>query len=280
MAQALRDRCDRARPKRNAPPSGGGSQLTSWAHPCDARIILSTLLRDDAGNISILYALMIRSYSAQPNCVDYSRGVGKARYRRWLTPLQSRGRELLANDRKIAAIARNYVTTQINYAVVGTKVTRGPTVRVDLKGHRAYHREGDMAGENSSHGQCHANRRRTAAVPRGLDTKAAGTIKLEQYALLTAPGCVVYSDSEPARSSRWMTPCSSRVHLLRGRQVRRKTPTIRRRRKRTASHFGSACRRKAPRPRAATTEPCGRRHDHDTQAGRLLRRPHHLNGAQ
>lgn len=166
---------------------------------------LSTLLRDDAGSISILYALMIPVvFGAAGIALDYSRAASERSKMQAVADSAAiaAARELQmarADPEKIAAIARNYVTTQISDAAVGTKVdTQALTVRVDLKK--------DIEPTIAKviwPGKIHLTASATAGMSGGLplcliglDTKAKGTIKLEQNALLTAPGCVVYSNSK------------------------------------------------------------------------------------
>jgi hypothetical protein len=174
---------------------------------------LSTLLRDDAGSIFILYALMIPVVvGAAGIALDYSRAASERSKMQAVADSAAiaAARELQmarADPEKIAAIARNYVTTQISDAAVGTKVdTQALTVRVDLKK--------DIEPTIAKviwPGKIQLTASATAGMSGGLplcliglDTQAAGTIKLEQNALLTAPGCVVYSNSKSSQGLKSM----------------------------------------------------------------------------
>src|SRR5262249_36642551 len=99
---------------------------------------------------------------------------------------------------KIAAIATSYVTSQLPGVSVQTMVdTSALSVQVVL--------EKDVALTVAAavwHGDMHirvaATAKMTSGLPLclvGLDTNTAGTIKLEDGARLTAPACLVYSDS-------------------------------------------------------------------------------------
>ena len=158
-----------------------------------------------AGSISIFYALMIPVvFGAAGIGLDYSRAAQKeARCRRWPTPPQSLRPASFRwpgpIPKRLPPSPRTTSPPRSADAVVGTKVdTQALTVRVDLKK--------DVEPTIAKiiwPGKIHLTASATAGMSGGLplcliglDTMAPGTIKLEQNALLTAPACVVYSNSK------------------------------------------------------------------------------------
>ena len=178
---------------------------TTTRNPAQWPSSLLALLRDETGSISILYALMIPVvFGAAGIGLDYSRAASERSKMQAVADAAAiaAARELQmarADPEKISAVAKNYVVTQIADAVVGTKVdTQALTVRVDL----AKDVEPTIA-KIIWPGTIHLTASATAGLSGGLplcliglDTMAPGTIKLEQSALLTAPACVVYSNSK------------------------------------------------------------------------------------
>src|SRR5262245_53857869 len=158
------------------------------------------LLRDEAGSISIIYALMIPvMFGAAGIALDYSRAASERSKMQAVADSAAiaAARELQmarADPEKISAIAKSYVVTQINDAVVGTKVdTQALTVRVDLK-KDVEPTIAKIIWPGTIHLTASATAGMSGGLPLcliGLDTKAPATIKLEQKALLTAPSCVV-----------------------------------------------------------------------------------------
>src|SRR5262245_920390 len=158
---------------------------------------LSALLRDEAGGISTAYALMIPLlFGAAGVGLDYSRAASERSKLQAVADSAAiaAARELQmakADPDKIAAVAKSYVTAQIADVAIGTKVdTQALTVRVDLQKDI----EPTIVKVIWS-GKIHLTASATAGMSGGLplcliglDPKAAGTIKLEQKALLTAPG--------------------------------------------------------------------------------------------
>jgi Flp pilus assembly protein TadG len=178
---------------------------TVTRNPAQRPPSLLALLRDEAGSVSIAYALMIPViFGAAGVGLDYSCAASERSKMQAVADAAAiaAARELQmarADPDKIAAVARNYVTTQIADVVIGTKVdTQALKVRVDL----AKDVEPTIAKVIWS-GTIHLTASATAGMSGGLplcliglDPMAPATIKLEQKALLTAPGCVVYSNSK------------------------------------------------------------------------------------
>jgi len=163
------------------------------------------LLRSEAGGVSTFYAIMIPiMFGAAGVGLDYSRAASERSKMQAVADSAAiaAARELQmakADPERISAVAKNYVTAQIPDVTIGTKVdSQALTVRVDL--------QKDVEPTISKviwQGKIHLTASATAGMSGGLplcliglDTQAAGTIKLEQKALLTAPACVVYSNSK------------------------------------------------------------------------------------
>jgi Flp pilus assembly protein TadG len=248
----------------------------------------SALLRDEAASISTAYALMIPIlFGAAGVGLDYSRAASERSRMQAVADAAAiaAARELQmakADPDKIAAVARNYVTAQITDVVIGTKVdTQALKVRVDLNK--------DIEPTIAKviwPGKIHLSASATAGMSGGLplcliglDTKAPGTIKLEQNALLTAPGCVVYSNSKSPAGLQSMDDAVLKAGFIcsaGGKVQTKKHKLFAVAANRLPGHFRSARRKKSPRDlELRLQEQRGRRHDDDAQARRLLRRSHH-----
>jgi len=162
-------------------------------------------LRDDAGNVTVTFALMIPVIMGAAGLgVDYMRAASAQTRMQAIADAAaiSSARELQmakSDPDKIAAIATSYVVSQLPDVTVQTKVdTNALSVQVTL--------EKDISltvaaavWRGDIHLRAAATAKMTSGLPLclvGLDTKTAGTIKLEDNALLTAPACLVYSDSK------------------------------------------------------------------------------------
>jgi len=104
-----------------------------------------------------------------------------------------------ATANKVTAAAQSYVSAQIAGVATSVAVDMDAfTVRVQLDGDAA-----PVIGlsflNQATHVTAAATARLSSGLPLcllGLDTKAPGTVGLESSALLTAPGCLVYSNSK------------------------------------------------------------------------------------
>jgi Flp pilus assembly protein TadG len=165
----------------------------------------SALLREEAGSISVMYALMIPIlFGAAGIGLDYSRAASERSKMQAVADAAAiaAARELQmarADPEKISAVARSYVNAQIADVAIGTKVdSQALTVRVDLQ-KDIQPTIAKVIWPGTIHLTASATAGMSGGLPLcliGLDPMAPGTIKLEQKALLTAPSCVVYSDSK------------------------------------------------------------------------------------
>src|SRR5262245_10455828 len=161
--------------------------------------------RDQSGHVMVTFGLMIPMIMGAAGLgVDYMRASATRTKMQSVADAAalSSARELQmakAEPAKIAALARSYVASQLPDVSVQTDVdAEALTVQVVL--------EKDLGlsvaaavWRGDIHIRTAATARMTSGLPLclvGLDTKAAGTIKLEENALLTAPACLVYSDSK------------------------------------------------------------------------------------
>jgi Flp pilus assembly protein TadG len=162
-------------------------------------------MRCEAGNTSVMFALMIPVVMGAAGIgVDYVRAAAMRTKMQAVADAAavSSARELQmakSDPDKIAAIATSYVASQLPDVSVQTKVdAEALTVQVVLQKDLALTLAGTV-WRGDIHLKAAATAKMTSGLPLclvGLDTKAAGTIKLEESALLTAPACLVYSDSK------------------------------------------------------------------------------------
>ena len=182
---------------------------THCAAAMTIRSHLSHLLRrwsrDQSGHVMVTFGLMIPVIMGATGLgVDYMRASATRTKMQSVADAAalSSARELQmakAEPAKIAALARSYVASQLPDVSVQTDVdAEALTVQVVL--------EKDLGlsvaaavWRGDIHIRTAATARMTSGLPLclvGLDTTAAATIKLEENALLTAPGCLVYSNSK------------------------------------------------------------------------------------
>jgi Flp pilus assembly protein TadG len=186
---------------------------TAIRNPLQRPSSLSAFLRHEAGNISIAYALMLPVIlGAAGIALDYSRAASERSKMQAVADAAAiaAARELQmarADPDKIAAVAKSYVTTQIADVAIGTKVdTQALKVRVDLA-KDIKPTVAKIIWSGTIHLTASATAGMSGGLPLcliGLDTRAPGTIKLEQNALLTAPSCVVYSNSKSTQGLKSM----------------------------------------------------------------------------
>lgn len=181
------------------------------------------LLRDEAGNIAAVYALMVPIvFGAAGIGLDYSRAASERSKMQSVADSAAiaAAREFQmakADPEKIAAVAKAYVITQITGVTIGTKVdSKALTVRVDLqKGVEPTLAKVIWSGTIQLTASATASM--SGGLPLcliGLDLKAAGTIKLEKNALLNAPGCVVYSNSKNTQGLKSMDDAVLRAGFI------------------------------------------------------------------
>jgi len=162
-------------------------------------------LRDDAGNVTVTFALMIPVIMGAAGLgVDYMRAASAQTRMQAIADAAaiSSARELQmakSDPDKIAAIATSYVVSQLPDVTVQTRVdAEALTVQVTLEKELSL-TVAAAVWRGDIHLRAAATAKMTSGLPLclvGLDTATAGTIKLEDNALLTAPACLVYSDSK------------------------------------------------------------------------------------
>ena len=162
-------------------------------------------MRCEAGNVSVAFALMIPVVLGAAGIgVDYMRAATMRTRMQAVADAAaiSSARELQmakSEPDKIAAIATSYVTSQLPDVTIQTKVDADAlTVQVVLEKDLALSLAG-VVWRGDIHVKTAATAKMTSGLPLclvGLDPSAIGTIKLENQAMLTAPACLVYSDSK------------------------------------------------------------------------------------
>jgi len=167
--------------------------------------LLSRWSRAQGGNVAVAFATMLPVVMGSAGlAVDYMRGATLQSRMQAVADAAalSSARELQmarSNPDKIVALATSYVTTQLSDVSVVTRVDPDAlTVQVTLEKDlqttiAAALWRGDM------HLKAAATARMTSGLPLclvALETTAPAAIKLEDNAMLTAPACLVYSDSK------------------------------------------------------------------------------------
>jgi Putative Flp pilus-assembly TadE/G-like len=175
-----------------------------WVTPTTAMLKRLALVRDQAGNVAITFAttlpLMLGALAA---AVDYSSAANQRSKLQAAADAAaiSSAREFqmaLAQPDKIARIAEDYVKSRLSDVAVNVAVDpKALTVRVRIErivaqviGKVLWKDRIQIAAESTA--------RMSSGLPLclvGLDTRAAGTISLEKNARMTAPNCLVYSNS-------------------------------------------------------------------------------------
>src|SRR5262245_10096811 len=162
-------------------------------------------LRDESGNAGLLFALLLPVVlGASGLGIDYVRAASARTRMQAVADAAaiSSARELQmakAEPDKIAAIATSYVTSQLDDVRVQAKVDADAlTVQVILEKDVSL-TVGPAIWRGDIRLRAAATAKMTSGLPLclvGLDTASKGTIKLEEKALLTAPACLVYSNSK------------------------------------------------------------------------------------
>jgi hypothetical protein len=163
------------------------------------------LARDDSANVVIIFGLVAPVlFGAVGAAIDYSAAVSTR------TKMQSvadsaavaAAREFQmakATRDTVAAVARNYVNDRLpDVAVTPTVDEKALTVKVVLEKDVAL-TIGRLIYDGSMHLRTSATAKLSATLPLcllALDEKAAATLELEQSAMMTATGCMVYSNSK------------------------------------------------------------------------------------
>ena len=161
--------------------------------------------RDERANFAVVFGLAVPVIvGAVGVAVDYSfANATKSKMQSVADAAAlSAARELQmaqSNPDRIIAVAESYVTSQLKDVSSRTKVdTSELTVQVVLeKDHEMF--IGKVISANKVHLQASATAKMSGGLPLclvGLDLGAPGTIRLEKNARLTAPGCLVQSNSQ------------------------------------------------------------------------------------
>ena len=163
-----------------------------------------SLARCEAGNVAITFAFLLPLVlGAVASAVDYTRAATQRSKMQAAADAAaiSSAREFqmaLAQPEKIAKIAENYVMAALKEVAVNVNVDpKALTVRVRVEktvertiGKALWRDDIQVAADSTA--------RMSNGLPLclvALDTKAVGTIKLEKNARMTAPNCLVYSNS-------------------------------------------------------------------------------------
>jgi Flp pilus assembly protein TadG len=161
--------------------------------------------REQSGNVVVAFAMMLPVVmGAAGLATDYIRGAALQSRMQAIADAAalSSARELqMAKSQpdKIAALATSYVTTQLPDVSVQANVNPDAlTVQVVLEKDLGLTIAGAL-WRGDMHLRAAATARMTSGLPLclvALETKAPAAIKLEDSAMLTAPACLVYSDSK------------------------------------------------------------------------------------
>jgi len=162
------------------------------------------LARHESGNVAIIFGLALPvALGAVAAAVEYGSALAQRSKMQAVADAAaiSSAREFqmaMSQPYKIEAVARGYVTGQLqNVDVTASVDTKALTVRVEIE--KTFNLTiGKSLWGNSLQLKVNATAKMSSGLPLcllALDPKVAGAITLQKNAQLTAPACVVQSDS-------------------------------------------------------------------------------------